>query len=177
MRARSLVVVALVISATRASAQGASADSTQPADAPSSGWIVGASLGVPGHRKEWTPDLFTLGVTFTGARPNHLVPDVAIGTMPYALAFGVVPIGIRGGVGLPLAIAPHLLLIPSGGVSVIAVGSPGGGGGVGGLNYGVSAIAHLQHIGLRAGVTWHYLTSTDSPFWLAEVGIVHVPLP
>jgi len=175
MRAPSFVILALV-AATRAGAQVPAADTTK-SNSSSGGWIIGTSLGIPGESEGPIPQLFTLGVTFTQAKPNHLVPDIAIGTMPFVLAFGVVPIGIRAGVGLPLAVAPHLLLIPSGGVSLVGAISPGGGGGIGGINGGVSAMAYAAQVGIRVGITVHNFGQTDGVYWLAEFGIVHVPLP
>lgn len=180
MRARSFVVLALGVAATRAGAQTPATDSSK-ADCgcqKSGGWIIGTSLGIPGHDHEWIGELFTLGVTFTQAKPNRLVPDVSIGTMPYAVAFGVLPIGVRAGVALPIAALPHLLLIPSAGVSLVGVASPGGGGGAGGVNAGFAAMTYFDQVGIRAGVTLHNFGESDGgKYWLAEFGIVHVPLP
>jgi hypothetical protein len=174
MRARAIFVLAVCVTAARAGAQAAPADS---AASKTGGWMIGTSLGVPSYRSEVVPELITFGVSFTQLRPNHIGPDISIGTMPYVLSMGVVPFGFRGGVALPLTVAPHLLLIPSGGVSAVGVIGPGGGGGLIGANGGVSAIAYGGGIGLRAGVTLHGFEGTQGTYMLFELGFASVPLP
>ena len=168
MRARSLAVLVLVATAARAQAQ----DST--AAAAHGGWISGISLGVPGRRHEAVPDLFTFGGNFTQLRPGRLGADISLGTMPYALAFGVVPIGVRADVALPIATAKHLLVIPSAGVSGIAtIGVINGP--VLGANVGLATILHGGGSGVRAGVTWHGFGGVEGSYWLAELGFVSLP--
>src|SRR5206468_7631732 len=97
------------------------------------------------------------------------------GTMPYILSYGVLPLGLRLGVALPVSVAPHLLLIPSTGMSLIGAIGPGGGGGVAGVNAGASAVFHVAQAGLKTSLTLHRFSDTQGPVWLFEVGFVHVP--
>ena len=88
---------------------------------------------------------------------------------------GFVPIGVRAGVALPLAAAPHLLVIPSAGVSGIGAIGPEGSAGLGGVNAGIATVAHVGSLGLRSGATWHHFQGAQGAIWLLEIGFVSVP--
>ena len=95
--------------------------------------------------------------------------------MPRLFGEGVAVAGARGGVVLPLAAAPHLLLLPSVGASFIGAASSGGAGGFVGVNGGVATVLYEGSLGLRTGVTWHGFQDPPQGIWLLEVGLVHVP--
>ncbi len=150
-----------------------SADSTGAAPG---GWLFGASVGVPGYEGEAVPELFTVGVHWTQLRPGRPGVDLAIGTMPRALAEGLVAVGARAGVALPLALARGAVLLPSAGVSLLGGVGAGGGGGTTGLNAGVAAVlGPAGGAGLRTGVTWHRFGEAGGGLWLVEVGVVRRP--
>jgi hypothetical protein len=104
--------------------------------------------------------------------------DFAMGTSPYALGLGVLPLAARIGASIPLEITPDAFLIPSAGFSGILIASPEGGGGVSGLYGGAAAVVAHGSVGFRVGVTIHEPMIHDAqPVWLAEIGIMSVPLP
>jgi len=170
MRARSVTLILLLTAvAEQASAQ---VDSTSKVD----GWLIGMSVGVPGYRSSPEPALFTIGANFTEVHPGRLGPDFSLGTMPRLFGEGVAVVGVRGGVVLPFALAPHLLLLPSVGTSfVFAAASSGGGGAFAGINGGVATVLYDGSLGLRTGITWHRFQGVSEPIWLFEVGLVTIP--
>jgi hypothetical protein len=151
---------------TIAQAQDSTTD--QPAE-----WLIGMSLGVPGAQHTVYPAFTTLGLQFTQVRAGRIGGDIAIGTMPYLFANAMIPFGFRGDVTVPL-VTPHLIVLPSAGVSAIGVMSPGGGGGTMGVNGGIAAVLRTGGIGLRTGITWHKFQGIDNPIWLLEVGFVSI---
>jgi len=173
-RTAAQVLIALCCAA-RVGAQDTTTSRGDTAKSEPGGMMVGFALGVPGSQDGPIPMLFTAGANFTQVRPNHLGADVSVGTMPYILSFGVVPLGLRVGVALPVSVAPHVLLIPSTGVSLIGAIGPGGGGGLAGANAGASAVFHVQQVGLKTGITWHGFSDMRGTVWLLEFGFVNVP--
>jgi hypothetical protein len=159
----------------RAGAQ-ATTSTNDTAKARAGGLMVGYVLGMPGTRREPIPALFTAGVSFTQIHPNHIGADVSVGTMPFLLPFGVIPLGLRLGVALPVSVAPHLLLIPSTGLSLVGAFGQTGGGGLAGLNVGASAVSYIEQVGVKASLTWHGFSGMEGPVWLVELGVVNVPV-
>lgn len=139
-----------------------------------SGWLLGASIGVPGSRLGPMLELFTVGIHGTHVRaPGQLGFDYSIGSMPRALAEGIFVLGVRAGVALPLALSPRALLLPSTGVSVIGGAGGGGGAAFGGVNAGISGVAFgTSGAGMRAGITWHRFEDSRAAVWLVEFGVV-----
>ena len=161
-----------------AGAQDSSTSVHAPATTQREGWIVGPLVGLPGAGSEIAYPLITLGVGVTRLVPDHLGLDFAIGTAPYALASGVVPVAARIGPSIPLAIGPDAVFIPSAGLSGIVIGSPEGGGAIPGWYAGAAAVVAHGSVGFRVGVTIHEPLEPDAtPIWLAEIGIMSVPLP
>ena len=173
MPARSLAALVLLFVGVRVEAQSLATDSR--ASRPQ-GWLVGASLGVPGYGSETAPDLFTVGINVTELRIGRPGPDLSIGTMPLLLAGGALPFGIRADFALPIAVAPHLIVLPSAGLSVIGVVASYGGGGIPGANAGIATVLHQGSLGLRTGLTLHSFQESHGAIWLFEVGLVHVPV-
>lgn len=139
-------------------------------------WLVGASIGVPGYGPEPAVTMFTVGAQWTQLDVGRLGADFAVGTAPYAFAKSLVGVGARGGVALPLALSRRVILVPSGGVSLLgAVGHEGGVGSTG-FNAGISAVFLRERgTGLRTGLTWHRFRSGREAVWLWEIGFVRGP--
>lgn len=138
-------------------------------------WLNGFSVGVPGYGHEAVPALFTAGANFTHLRPSRLSGDFSFGTMPHALMEGVMVLGVRAGLAVPLALYPGVFILPSAGVSLVGVAGGGGGGAVAGVNSGLAAVFLGNNApGLRVGMTWHKFEETGGALWLLEIGIVRV---
>lgn len=139
------------------------------------GWLIGGSVGLPGFGSEVAAEAFTIGVHWTRARPGRLGADFSLGTIPRTLAEGVLVLGLRGGVALPLLLAPGTWLLPSTGVSLIGGVGAGGGGGAIGYNGGIAAAAFgTGRTGLRIGITWHRFQDLQGTVWLVELGFVGI---
>ena len=140
------------------------------------GWIVGPLLGVPGVGSDYDASFFTLGLGVTRLVPNRPGLDFAIGTVPRVISDGYLPVGVRLGPSIPLALSSDAFIIPSAGVSVIGAVGSGGAAGTGAFYWGASLVAAHGPVGFRAGATWHRPYATDQSLWLVEVGVMHVPL-
>jgi hypothetical protein len=168
---------ALVLAATAATtvpcSRSATAAAQDTASARRDGWLIAGSVGVPGYESEPIPELMTVGVQWTWLHPGRLGPDFSLGTIPRVLAEGVVAVGFRGGVALPVEFSPGVFLLPSGGVSLVGGFGGGGAGGLVGLNTGIAAvILGRNSVGVRAGITWHRFQDAEGSIWLVEFGIV-----
>lgn len=142
-------------------------------DVAPSAWVVGGSIGVPVFATRPELELFTIGGHGTRVQPGRIGADVFVGTMPRIVVAGGLPIGARAGVVLPLPVSDDVLLLPSGGVSLIGVVSRGGGGTLSGVNLGVAALRMRPgRTGFRAGVTWNRFRGVNGGVWLVEVGLV-----
>jgi hypothetical protein len=138
------------------------------------GWVIGASVGLPGTGAQAAElTYFTIGVHWTDVHPGRLGADLSVGTIPRAFVEGLVVFGLRAGVALPLLVTRNVLVLPSGGVSLVGIVGPGGGGGTGGFNTGVAAVFFgSSSLGFRTGVTWHRFQDAPRSVWLLELGIV-----
>jgi hypothetical protein len=140
------------------------------------GWIVGLSLGMPTASGEVSPEAITIGLGFTSVSPGRLGADISVGTMPRALAYGIIPFGFRADASYPVSISPRMLLLPAAGLSVVSIVGEGGGGGSIGINAGLSAVIHGDSpAGIRLGVTVHQFPLAEVPIFLIEMGVVHIP--
>ena len=111
MRWRLVALLILALVARESRAQDSSS-------APPSRWMVGGSVGAIGYGGDFAPlEYTTLGMHFTQVRPGALGADFSIGIIPRLLADGFMLIGARGGIALPLALAPSVLLLPSAGLT------------------------------------------------------------
>lgn len=177
LRARRMTaIVACLLGITAALVPGTSAAQTAAGTRPY-GWLVGGSIGIPTvFGGELEPELLTLGAQFTHVRVNRPGVDFALGTVPRTLGFGVLSLGMRGGVALPLLLAPSVMLLPSAGVSVLGGFGSGGAGGSAGYNFGLSAvfIPPKDKVAVRAGATRHTF-GTYGNFWLLEIGLSRAP--
>jgi len=141
------------------------------------GWLVGGSIGVPAFDGHASPDLFTVALHGTQLRPGRLGADLAVGTMPRALAEGVAVGFGRAGAALPFQLSKGVLLVPSAGITLAGAASGEGGGTNTGLNAGLAAVIFgTGSVGLRTGVTWHRFADAGAvSLW--ELGLVHLPRP
>ena len=158
----------LIGSATSVAAQ-------EPDSPPASHWMVGTSLGVPGTTQGMSLEFTTVGMSFTQMQPGRLGADISVGTMPRALAFGVLAGAMRGGLALPIETMPGVLVIPSAGVSFVGGVGAGGAGGTPGFNVGGATVFGTGNLGVRTGVTVHWFPELHTPVWLLELGVVHLP--
>jgi opacity protein-like surface antigen len=147
--------------------------SSQPTEDPAaSRWYLGASIGIPGYKTEAAPwELFTLGFQASRGTLGRPGLDFAVGTMPRLIA--ALPIGVRGGLALPIGSADRVFW-PSVGASLASASGSGGTGGLfggyvglGGTFFGADAST-----GVRTTVTVHRLDDL-STIWLFEVGFVN----
>ena len=140
------------------------------------GWIFGPSIGMPTAGGEVSSELITVGFNLTRLDPGHLGADLSLGTLPRAVAAGVLAYGFRGDAAYPVSVSPNMLLYPAAGLSMVGVGSSDGGGGLVGINEGLAAVFYGNApIGLRIGVTAHQFLGATASIFLIEVGVVHVP--
>lgn len=163
-----VISVALLLTTSAAEAQ-----TTAPDTVGTPQWLIGLSLGVPGAQHQIMPMFATVGLQFTQVQHLRVGPDIAIGTMPYLFSNGSLPFGVRGNITVPF-VTEHYMVLPTAGVSGIGAMGPSGGGGLLGLNGGISAVVHSSTIGLRAGITWHQFIGVSNPIWLVEVGFVSI---
>ena len=182
MRAVALLRLAL-LTAPLITAVGLVSGQTAPASQDSdrakpSGWLIGGSIGVPTVGGNASADLFTVAAHWTQLRPRGVGADFAVGTMPRALAEGVVVGFARAGFVLPLRVSQGVVILPSAGVTLVGAASGDGGGSNTGLNAGLHAVIFgMGSVGLRAGVAWHRFAGAESSVSLWELGLVHVPRP
>jgi len=141
------------------------------------GWLVGPLLGMPGAGSDYDLTFFTLGVGVTRLVPNRPGIDFAIGTVPRAIPEGILPIAVRVGPSISLALSRDAFVIPSVGVSGLGAVASGGATAIGGYYWGAAALVARNRVGFRAGVTWHRPVDADVSLWLVEIGVMRVPLP
>lgn len=158
---------------------GQTAPPSQDSDrAKRSGWLIGGSIGVPAVDGNASVDLFTIAAHWTQLRPRGVGADFAVGTMPRALAEGLVVGFAQAGFVLPLRVSQGVLILPSAGVTLVGAASGEGGGSNTGLNAGLHAVIfRTGSVGLRTGVAWHRFADGDAAVSLWELGLVHVPRP
>ena len=136
-------------------------------------WMNGGSVGLPAVGLEVGPELFTIGFHRTRVRLGHPSSDFSIGIMPRFLADGLIAMGARAGLALPLplSLSENALLLPAAGVSFIGVTGVGGGNALAGLNAGVAALMLDEEMaGVRVGITLHRFRELN--VWLLEFGFM-----
>lgn len=137
-------------------------------------WAIGGSIGLPGYAMRPEPRAFTIGVHGTQVRPGRLGADVYAGVLPYLVTVGMLVVAGRGGLVWPLAVSEDVLLLPSGGASVIGAFGAGGAGAQAGVNIGATALVFNEgSTGFRASITWHRFRGANAGIWLIEFGFVH----
>jgi hypothetical protein len=170
------LALALVLSTSLSTSLARAQDSTAAAARAPSRWMFGGSVGLPGYERETVPELFTLAAHWTYLRPNVPGADVSLGVAPRLLADGVLAGGARVGLALPLALGPDAFVLPSAGVSLLGAFGPDESGTLAGVNAGGALVLRgAGDVGLRLGVTWHWLDSGSGAPWLLEVGVVRLP--
>ena len=183
-----LAGIALLVTGTRAPAQGIMADSaarqsavarqhTSVTVSEARGTLLGFSVGAPGYRSSIATELITIGAHWTQLAPGQPGLDISIGTMPRFLVNGLAVVGGRAGLAMPLVMGKRFVLLPSAGASFL--GAVGGYGidGRFGFNAGVAAVLQSDSDpeGLRLGMTWHQFDDAPAGVYLLEVGWVRIP--
>jgi hypothetical protein len=151
-------------------ADAATQDSAQTA--PAAGWVWASSIGVIGVGQQIAGGLesMVVGLNVTRNRVSAPVFDAAFGTVPYLAAQGLILIGARAGVAVPLAVSNDLAFIPSAGGSALTIQ---GEALLTGINGGLAIRTRdTSGAGLRLGITWHKFARVRSMVWLAEIGVV-----
>jgi hypothetical protein len=93
--------------------------------------------------------------------------------MPNLLIHGVLPIGARAGLTLPVALSDHVFLLPSAGASLISTMGDDVDFAEPGLNIGAAAmLLNSNSTGLRAGITLNRFRNVGGTVVLFELGIV-----
>ena len=189
MRNRAAIVgIALAVMSGRAEAQVRS-DSTARSSATvarqdtlvtiaeARGTLFGFSIGAPGYRSSIATELVTLGAHWTQLTPGQPGFDVSVGTLPRFLVDGLVVLGARAGLAVPLVVGERFVLLPSAGVSGLGGIGSYGMGGTYGFNAGVAAVlqSDFDSEGLRVGITWHQFDGAPAGLYLLEVGWVRIP--
>lgn len=134
--------------------------------------LTAVTLGLPGAGDETVHQLFTFGVVWNAYRPNSIRPELAIGTMPYALVNGLAAIGARIGVAVPAVVSGSVILIPSAGVGLAMVANSDGGGASSAYAGAAAVVGTGRRGAFRAGATWHRFSDVEGTIWLLEAGLV-----
>jgi hypothetical protein len=140
------------------------------------GWVVGALVGR--LRVEDVPDAYGTAIGLGATRFTPLRPglDVAVVTIPRLFRDGQVPLHARIGMVVPLRLADGLYLVPNVGVDAAGLAGEEAGGWVG-YHWSARALFATHHLGVEAGVVWVRAVNAPNTLWLAEIGLMRVPLP
>ena len=151
-----------------------STDSTK-----SSSVMIGGTIMIPQVSGMSAAEFTAVGLTVSPARPNRIGPDLAFVIFPRALGYGVVGGAVRANIGLPIAMGPHMLFVPSAGLSLVG-GVGYGAGGMQGLNgtlallwFADAPAASASSLGLRAALALHrFGGDAEGTIRVLEIGIV-----
>jgi hypothetical protein len=140
------------------------------------GWVVGALVGR--IRVADVPDGHGTAVGLGATRFAPLRPgvDLAIVTIPRLFREGEIPLHARMGVALPVRLGDALYLVPAVGVDAAGVAGESEGKWVG-YHWTARALLARRRLGLEAGVVWVRAVNAPNTLWLAELGLMRVPLP
>ena len=140
------------------------------------GWAEGALVGrirVEGVSDANATDI-GLGVTrFAPRRPGV---DLAVVTIPQLFRDGQIPVHARLGVALPFGSGDGPFLLPTVGLDAAGLAGESDGGWVG-YHLGARALFVTGGVGIQAGVAWVRAVGASNALWLAELGVLRVPLP
>jgi hypothetical protein len=132
------------------------------------GSAFGLNVGIPAYAGRTIPQAATIGISWTGVRPNTIQLDAALGTSPYALGYGLPAAAARLGVVLPIALTRSTYIMPMAGASAVVV-IPAA---VPGWYYGGSLVSWMsESVGTRVTLTAHHFGSDDSSVMLGEIGL------
>ena len=140
------------------------------------GWVVGALVG---HMRVegWSDGHATaIGVGATRFAPRRPGLDLAIVTIPRLFRDGEIPLHARMGVALPLGPRDGPFLVPTIGVDAAGVAGESADKWVG-YHWGAHALIAARQLGVQAGVVWVRAVGARNTLWLAELGLMRVPLP
>ena len=140
------------------------------------GWVVGALVGrmqVGGWADGHATAIGVAGTRFIPQRPSL---DFAVVTIPRLFRAGEIPLHARMGMALPLGPKVGPFLVPTVGLDVAGVAGESDGGWVG-YHWGARALFPTRKLGVEAGVVWVRAFGARNALWLAELGLMRVPLP
>ncbi len=140
------------------------------------GWVTGALVGR--IRVADVPDghgtAIGLGATrFTPQRPGV---DLAVVTIPRLFRDGQIPVHGRMGVAVPFRLGDAFFLVPTVGVDAAGLAGESTGGWVG-YHWAARALFATRRLGVQAGVVRVRAVNAPNALWLAELGLMRVPLP
>ena len=140
------------------------------------GWTVGALVGrlAVGGDADAHATAIGLGVSrFTPRRPGL---DLAVVTLPRLFRSGQIPLHARMGAAIPLGPELGPYLVPTLGVDAGGTAGDRADGWVG-FHWGAHALFAARQFGVQAGVVWVRATGASNNLWLAEIGLVRLPVP
>lgn len=157
----------------------------QEAPPPDSGsrWMIGGTIMMPRADGGFSGEFTFVGVTTATAKPGHPGVDMAFVLAPRALTAGLLLVGVRANVALPIPIGRHAVVTPSAGVSMLgALGGFGVGGGTAGYNGALAVVVfdkpfedRTPSIGFRAALAQHRFGSGESgTVRMLEIGLVRL---
>jgi hypothetical protein len=140
------------------------------------GWVVGALAGRIRVQGVLDADATALGLGVTRFAPRRPGFDFAVVTIPRLFRDGQIPLHARAGVAFPFGSRDGPFFLPTAGVDAAGAVGEADGGWVG-YHLGARALFITHQLGLQAGVAWVRAVGAPNAFWLAELGLMHVPLP
>lgn len=137
-------------------------------------WMLGGSVGMPYYREFFGGlDLISIGFNFTQVSAERRIGgDFSVFTFPVAVKNGVVLLGSRLGLALPLKAGRHVMFVPSGGATLVGGAGSGGATARVGANAGMATVLWAGETGLRLGATFHTFQDVRGVVWLFEIGFV-----
>ena len=140
------------------------------------GWVVGALVGrirvadVPdGHGT-------AIGLAATRFAPLRPGADLAVVTIPRLFRDGQIPVHARMGMAVPLRLSEGLFIVPTVGLDAGGIAGESAGGWVG-YHWAARALFATRRLGVQTGVAWVRAVNARNALWLAELGLMRVPLP
>ena len=170
--ARLVALFAPLLIATSARVAGAQTAAALTRD----GWAVGALAGRMAVGGAADAHATAIGVEATRLVARRTGLDLAVVTLPRLFRDGQIPLHARMGVALPLGPAAGPYLVPTVGLDAGGVAGDATDGWVG-FHWGAHALFAARQLGVQAGVVWVRAAGASNSLWLAEVGLMRVPLP
>lgn len=158
----------------------AAAQQEDPLPLTPSRWMLGGTVMMPSAAGGADVSLVALGLSAGTLRPNALGGDLAFVVLPRAVIAGVLVVGVRANLALPLVVGRNALLVPSAGVSLLGAAGAGGVGGLPGLNGTMAMIFFTRPLsdpgpahGLRIALAMHrFGRDGEGGVQMLEIGFV-----
>lgn len=158
LRRRGRATIILVLSLVFACLHSPDIAAQESSEVATDPWLMGASIGIPGEGTSPAGDLMTLALQAVRVEPGHLGAEVAAGISPRFLFSGVLGVGARAGIVLPVELSGRAFLLPSVGTGLIGAFGGSTGEVTPGLNAGASVLLFGEGAAaFRVGLTLHQL--------------------